>query len=90
MCHASLLCASVGARQQCAVFSPRPPLLTQTLLPHTDNMADMDVDTPNETEPKARGKANDDSKGGKKRFEVKKVRTLIAMVVERSYSLSGC
>lgn len=43
-------------------------------------MADMDVDIPADaaSEPKAKSKAGDDSKGGKKRFEVKKVRTLLA------------
>ena len=40
-------------------------------------MADMDVDTPEEivAEPKGKSKATEDGKGGKKRFEVKKVRT---------------
>jgi hypothetical protein len=42
---------------------------------HQSNMADMDIDTPAESAlAPTKSKAKEDSKDGKKRFEVKKVR----------------
>lgn len=57
--------------------------------PQTHDMADMEVDTPVDTEPKGKGKVADDSKGGKKRFEVKKVRMLTGPVCGTSDGVSG-
>ena len=64
--------------QRClvSVLSSCTPLsATRLSSPHTlITMADMDIDTPAETvAPVAKSKGKDD---GKKRFEVKKVRTL--------------
>ena len=42
-------------------------------------MADMDVDTDVPAPSKSKGKSKDDSKDGKKKFEVKKVRTPITI-----------